>query len=211
MSLEKIILIGGGGHCRSVIDVIENTGKYIILGIVDEESKKGQKINGYDVIGSDDDLPLLSEQCGNFHISVGQIKSFVVRQSLFLAIKRLGAKLPIIIANDAYVASSATLGEGTIIMQHAMVNANAIVGENCIINTKALLEHDCEIGNYCHVSTGAILNGGVKIGKGVFIGSGSVVNQEIEIGRNCVIGSGSVVISDIEEDAFYMGNPAQKK
>lgn len=211
MSLEKIILIGGGGHCRSVIDVIENTGKYIILGIVDEESKKGQKINGYDIIGSDDDLPLLLKQCDNFHISVGQIKSFAIRQSLFDTIKRLGAKLPIIIAKNAYVSGSATLGEGTIIMQQAIVNANTIVGENCIINTRALLEHDCEIGNDCHVSTGAILNGGVKVGNGVFIGSGSVVNQEVEIGRNCVIGSGSVVISEIEEDASYIGNPAQKK
>lgn len=211
MSREKIILVGGGGHCSSVIDVLENTGKYIILGIVDEESKKGQKINGYDIIGSDDDLPLLSKQCDNFHISVGQIKSFVARQYLFDAIKRLGAKLPVIIAKDAYVSSSATLGEGTIIMQHAMVNANTVVGENCIINTRALLEHDCEIGNDCHVSTGAILNGGVKIGNGVFIGSGSIVNQEVEIGKNCVIGSGSVVISEIEEDTSYMGNPAQKK
>lgn len=211
MIRKEIILIGGGGHCKSVIDIIENMNEFVIAGIVDDKSRLGQKIDGYEIIGCDDDLPALSESYGNFHITVGQIKSSETRWKLFDRIKKLGSNLPVIIASNAYVSSSAILKEGTIVMQNAIVNAHTIVGKNCIINTRALLEHDCEVGNDCHVSTGVILNGGVKVGNGVFIGSGSVVNQEVEIGRNCVIGSGSVVISDIEADSSYMGNPARKK
>ena len=60
--MQKIILIGGGGHCKSCIDVIEAEGKYDIAGILDMPEFVGEKILGYSIIGTDDDLPELSKQ-----------------------------------------------------------------------------------------------------------------------------------------------------
>ena len=57
---EKIILIGGGGHCKSCIDVIVQEGKYRIAGIVDLPEKLHQKILGYEIISTDDDMPRLT-------------------------------------------------------------------------------------------------------------------------------------------------------
>ena len=59
--MKKNILIGGGGHCKSCIDVIEQEGKYRIAGIVDLPEKLHQKILGYKIIAIDDDLPRLVE------------------------------------------------------------------------------------------------------------------------------------------------------
>lgn len=174
---KEIILIGGGGHCKSCIDVIEAEGKYRIAGILDTPEMHGNKILGYEVIGSDADLPRLIKKFDHFLITVGQIKSFKKRKQLFEMVKKAGAKLSTIVSPNAYVAGSAKIEEGTIVMHHAVVNASAAVGKNCIINTKALIEHDAIIGNHCHISTASVINGNVQVGEGVFFGSGAISVQ----------------------------------
>jgi len=133
---KKIILVGGGGHCKSCIDVIEQQGKYQIAGIVDLQGKLHQKILGYEIIATDDDLPRLVNEYENFLITLGHIKSPEKRIRIFQTLKELRAKLPVIISPLAYISKHAEIGDGTIIMHHALINAGAKIGSNCIINTK---------------------------------------------------------------------------
>ncbi len=194
---EKIILIGGGGHCKSCIDVIEQTGIFQIAGIVDLPEKLHQKILGYEVIATDDDLPRLVNEYENFLITLGQIKTPEKRIRIFQALKESGAKLPVIISPIAYVSKHAKIGAGTIIMHHAMINAGAKIGSNCIINSRALIEHDAIIGDHCHIATVAIINGGTVISPKTFVGSNAVCKEYIEIGENTVIGCGAKIIKNI--------------
>jgi sugar O-acyltransferase (sialic acid O-acetyltransferase NeuD family) len=194
---EKIILIGGGGHCKSCIDVIEQQEKYRIAGIVDLPEKLHQKILGYEIIATDDDLPRLVNEYENFLITLGQIKSPEKRIRIFKTLKDLGVKLPVIISPLAYVSKHAEIGDGTIIMHHVLINAGAKIGSNCIINNKALIEHDAVIDDYCHIATGAIINGGAKIGSGTFFGSNAVCKEYIEIEEKTVIGCGTKIIKNI--------------
>lgn len=191
--MEQIILIGGGGHCRSCIDVIEQEGKYNILGILDVEEKIGQEIVNYKVIGNDDDIEELMQTCRNFAITVGQLNSVGRRLSLYKRVKKLDLNLPVIISPYAYVSKHAFIGEGSIIMHFAQVNTGAKIGVNCIINSKALIEHDSTIGDHCHVSTGAIINGGVSLGDRSFFGSGAVSKQYITIPPDSFIKANSVI------------------
>jgi len=174
---ENIILIGGGGHCSSVIDVIEQQGIYVITGIVDLKEKIGQKNLGYSVFACDDDLPKLAKEYRNYIITIGQIETPQRRIEIFNLLLELSVHLPIISSPLAYVSKHAKVGNGTVIMHMAQVNANAVIGSNCIINSKALIEHDAIVGDNCHIATGAIINGGVKVGKDSFIGSGVVTKQ----------------------------------
>ena len=203
---SPILLVGGGGHCRSCIDVIEQEGRYKIGGIVDISEKLHQKILGYEIIATDYDLPKLIREYEFFVITVGQIKSPEKRISLFQKLKRLGAKLPKIISPLAYVSSNSKVDEGTIVMHQALINAGAQVGKNCIINTKVLIEHDARIGDHCHISTGAVVNGGVRIGHGTFIGSNAVTKEYIEIGDNCVIGAGATINKNIASNSLIKNN-----
>lgn len=193
MNKEKIILIGGGGHCKSCIDVIETEGKYSIAGIVDVKEKIGEKILGYKIIGSDDDIPVLIKQYKNVIVTIGQITSPENRIRVFKILEEYIAILPIIVSPYAYVSKHAKIGKGTMIFHNVVINAGAQIGENCIINTKALIEHDAAIGNHCHISTGAIVNGDVKIGNGVFYGSGAVSRQGVEILDYSFIRANSIV------------------
>jgi sugar O-acyltransferase (sialic acid O-acetyltransferase NeuD family) len=181
--MKPIILIGAGGHCRSCIDVIEQENKYKILGIIDNDQSLPSSVLGYPVIGGDDDLPLLRDQCDNALITVGQIKNADIRIKIFKQLKKLDYILPVIISPDAYIARDVLIGEGTIVMNRAMVNCCARIGGNCIINSQALVEHDACLGDHCHIATGAIVNGGALIADEVFIGSQSVVVQEAEIAQ----------------------------
>jgi len=194
---QHIILVGGGGHCKSCIDVIEQEGKYQIAGIIDLPEKLHQRILDYEIIATDDDLPQLVKEYRNFLVTLGQIKSPDKRIRISQTLKELEAKLPVIISPLAYVSKHARIGDGTVIMHHALINAGAKIGTNCIINTKALIEHDAVIGDHCHIATGAIINGGVKVGSGTFLGSNAVCKEYIKIGENLVIGCGARIIKDV--------------
>jgi sugar O-acyltransferase (sialic acid O-acetyltransferase NeuD family) len=210
MPAKDIILIGGGGHCKSCIDVIESTGRYRIIGILDVPEKLHQKLLGYDIIGCDEDIPKYAKQEIAFLITAGHIKSSSVRKKIYNQIKSSDGILENIIANTAHVSTHAKLGEGTIVMHHAIVNADAHVGNNCIINSHALVEHDAKVRDHVHISTMSVVNGGCSIGSGTFIGSNSVVNQNINIGEDVTIGAGSVVHRDISSPGVYAGNPFKK-
>lgn len=176
----KLILIGGGGHCKSCIDVIEQEGKFEIAGIVDKSTNR-EELLGYSILSNDEKLPELRLIFDYAFITVGQIKSPLARMRIFEYIKSLGFLLPKIISPRAYVSLHAIIGEGTIIMHDAIVNAGASVGRNCIINTRALIEHDSSVGDHSHISTTAVINGGVTVGQGTFVGSNATTREYTNI------------------------------
>ena len=207
--MKPLVLVGGGGHCKSVIDVAESAG-YTILGILDKPELVGTRVLDYEVIGVDDDIPQYVDKA-EFVITVGQIKSSVLRQKLAKLVKDAGGQLATVIASDAYASKYATIGEGTVIMHKVFVNAGASVGRNCIINTLANIEHDAKIGDYCHISTGVMINGECKVGNNCFIGSQSVLSNCISIGDDIIVGAGTFVRKTIKERGIYSGNPAMLK
>lgn len=205
--MKPLILVGGGGHCKSVVDVAESSG-YTILGILDRPEEVGKKVLGYDVIGTDQEMAKYADKA-EFIVTVGQIKSPDLRIRLHHMLDEAGCNLATIIAPTAHVSKYATVGEGSVIMHHALVNADAKVGKGCIINTSAAIEHDASVGDYCHISTGAIVNGGASVGEESFVGSQSVISQCVSIGRRSIIGAGSAVVSDLPANCVAVGVPAK--
>lgn len=206
MKDKNLILIGGGGHCKSVIDIAEALG-YQIVGILDRPSEVGKKVLGYDVIGCDEDIEKYVDDA-LFMITVGHIKDSTLRVRLHDMVLNAGGKLATLIAPTAYVSKHAVIGEGSIIMHHSMVNADATVGKGSIINTYANIEHDTQIGDFCHISTGAMINGNCVVGSNTFVGSQSAMVNGTEITEGCVVGAGSLVRKNIKTKGVYSGNPA---
>jgi sugar O-acyltransferase (sialic acid O-acetyltransferase NeuD family) len=206
---KSLILIGGGGHCGSCIDVIETEGKYVIEGILDRPDKLGTHVLRYPIVGDDDLIDTFIKRGFYFLITFGHIRPSQKRKSLYLQLKAKGAKLATIVAPTATVSKYATIEEGTIVMHQAVINAGASVGNNVILNTNCLVEHDVVIGDHVHISTHAVLNGGVVIDENSFIGSNAVVVQGVIITREVTVGAGSVVIKNINEAGIFAGNPAK--
>ena len=189
---KDIVLVGGGGHCVSVIDIIENGNEFNILGILDSNRKVGN-ILGYRILGSDELIPDLVREGNYFLITVGQIKSSSARSNIAKNLTRSNAKMATVTSPLAYVSKHAAIGEGTIIMNHAVINAQSKIGNNCIINTKSNIEHGVNIGDFCHVSTCAVVNGDTVVGKGSFIGSNATISNGISIKENSIISAGEFI------------------
>ena len=204
--MKYLLLIGGGGHCRSCIDVIEAEGKYKIAGIVNQTDGGCESVLGYEVLGDDADLPELFKKYTNALITLGQIKSADLRVKLYLQTQKIGFELPTIISPRAYVSKNATLGAGTIVMHDALINTGAKIGNNCILNTKSLVEHDAIVEDHCHISTSSVINGGTIIREKTFIGSNTITKEYITVGKNSVIGGGLRVVSDVQENTLMKNN-----
>lgn len=204
--MRPLILIGGGGHCKSVIEVAESCGR-TIRGILDVPAEVGREVLGYPVIGTDDEIASYADSC-EFVITVGFIKDPSLRIKLYGQVLDSGGKLATLVASTAYVSRHARLGQGTVVMHHAFVNAGAEVGVNVILNTCSNIEHGVHIGSQCHVSTGVMVNGDCRIGDNCFIGSQSVLANGVSVCNDVLVGAGSFVRKSIIRPGVYSGNPA---
>ena len=204
--MTPILLIGGGGHCRSCIDVIEAEGKYKIAGIINNSGGKTAPFLGYEVLGDDDDLPELFKNYKIALITVGQIKSAEIRVKLFRQLQNLGFEMATIISPRAYVSKNASLGAGTIVMHDSLVNAGAKIGKNCILNSKSLVEHDAIVEDHCHISTSSIVNGGTHVKERTFLGSNTTTKEGITISEDSVISGGVRIMSDLPKNTWMKNN-----
>jgi len=204
---KQIVLIGGGGHARVLIDLISVMGVYEIAGIMDNQLEPGLEILSVPVLGGDDLLPaLIARGIHAACIAVGSIKDNSKRRDLFKMIKDLGMDIPELIHPGAVVSAlSTSISEGAQVMAGAVIQAGSRIGENSIINSGAVIEHDCTIGRNVHICPGAVICGGNVIGDNSFIGAGATVIQSLEIGRDSVVGAGALVYRSLPEGALARG------
>ena len=199
---KSIYLVGGGGHCASAIDVIEQEDKYRIAGILDLPDKVGEKVLGYEIIGDDSHIKKLAKMDNYFLITMGHIKTCKQRRQLAEMISAFGGRLATVISPHSYISKHARIGSGTIVSHKATISAGVSTGINCIINTSAIIEHCVKLGDYCHIATGGIVNGDVRLENGVFVGSNAMVRQRLKIGEGCVIGAGVNVFKDLPAKSY---------
>lgn len=204
---KKLLLLGGGGHCRSVLSSILSLNKYDAIGIIDCTDTS---VLGVSVVGRDEDLPNL-KMVGwtDAFITVGSTGNTSLRHRLYQMVVDNGFTVPSIVDATAIIAQDATVEEGCYIGRGAILNSGSRIGTCAIINTGAIIEHDCVIGNFAHISPGAVLCGQVVVGNNSHIGAGSVVKQQIIIGKDVLVGAGSVVVNNISDSVKAFGNPCK--
>lgn len=207
---ENIILVGGGGHCLSVIDSIERTEQYNIIGIIDTKEKVGESIADYRVIGTDKDLNnYYRDGVRHAFITLGSIDNAINRKRLYSLCVNEGYIFPVIIDPSAIIGSNVKIKEGSYVGKGTIINSTVSIGINAIINTGSIVEHNCFISDFTHIAPAVKLAGGVNVGDFTHIGIGSTVIQNIQIGNNVLIGSASNVLIDIYDNAKAYGNPAK--
>lgn len=203
-------MIGGGGHCKSVINVLLECNNYDEIGIIDTRNNVGKIVSGIKIIGTDQELPyLINKGYEEAFITVGSVGNPKLRIKLYNMLCNLGYKFPNIISESSNVSKTVKLEDGVFIGKHAIVNVEAKIGSCSIINTGSIIEHECHIGEFCHVSPGAVLCGNVHVGDNSHIGANSTVIQNIKIGSNVVVGAGSVIISNIDDSKKIVGVPGK--
>ena len=208
---NSIILVGGGGHCKVIIDILKEDNDYDEILISDLKENIGKEILGIKIEYTDDQLEdLYKKGYKNAFVSMGKVEINEHRKKLFNKIKNIGFNTPVIISKSANVSQYSEIGRGTLIGKNVVINPGTQIGKNCIINTGSIIEHDCIIEDNVHIGPGAILSGGTYVGKNSFIAAGAIIIQNINISQDTLIGAGAVVVKDINEPGVYVGNPAKR-
>lgn len=203
---KKIIIIGGGGHTRVLIDILSFSKEMNFVGFTDLEPKKGV---GIKYLGDDRIIEKYSKNDVFLVNGIGSVGVPARRENVYEKFKKLGYKFHAVIHPETVISSKIDLGEGVQVMAGAVVNTGTIVGNNTIINSSSTIDHDCKIGDHCHISPGVILSGSVTIGNCSHIGTGAVVIQRIKIAEHVLVGAGSVVVEDIASNQTVFGVPAK--
>ncbi|MEQ8636251.1 acetyltransferase [Gimesia maris] len=209
-SRESIILLGGGGHAKVLIDLILHGESFQVFGILDPDLVIGHTIKGIQVLGTDAVLAEVYEQ-GVRHaaVAVGSTESNGLRKRLYNQCRDLGFQQPALIHHQTVLASDVKLCEGSQIMAGAIIQTDTEIGEGVVVNTGSRIDHDCRIGKHAFLAPGVTLCGGVSVGESAFLGAGAVVIQGVNIGENAVIAAGAVVTRDVRDGALVKGVPAK--
>lgn len=188
--MEDIVLVGYGGHAKSVADCIKRQNEFNIVGYTDVKDNQCE----YKYLGTDDVLKeLFNSGIKNAVICIGYLGKGDVREKLYNALKDVGFSLPLIIDPTAIISETAVINEGTFVGKNTIINTEAVIGHCCIINTGAIVEHECRVGEFTHVAVSSVLCGQVDIGKSCLIGANSTVIQCISIPDKKIIPAGEVV------------------
>lgn len=210
MEKKKLIILGAGGHARTVLECIDRS-QFEVIGFVDKDSaREGEMVSGFPVLG-DDSLPekWLSKGIDCCIIGIGHLGNAGIRNRLYHKYEAAGFEMIIAVHAAAHVSQNAYVGLGTVVMPGAIINTGAVINNNCIINTGTIIEHDVKISQGVHIAPGCVIAGASSVGVNAFVGAGSTVINGIQIGENSIIGAGSVVISDIPENSLALGTPAK--
>ena len=206
--MDKIVVIGGGGHAKVVISILKKINTYEIVGYTDVKNRGEILVVQY--LGSDSVLKnLYKNGIKNAVLGLGFIESNKKRKNVLKEISNIDFNYPAIISNNAVINEDVTTGMGTVIMDGVVINAGTKIGKFCIINTRSSIDHDCMIKNHTHIAPGVTLSGGVEIGNNVLIGAGATIIQYKKVVDNAIIGAGSTVVDDINEPGLYGGVPAK--
>lgn len=198
-----ILVFGGGGHGKSLIELIRAGGQYTVVGVVDDYKPVGSDILGVPVIGQSQDLPRFYQQGYRLMVNaVGGIGDISQRIAVFEQGKKAGFSFPKLIHPTAFVEASANLSEGVQVFPHAYIGSDAEIGFGVIVNSGAIVSHDCRLGDYVNLSPGAILAGEVSVGEATLIGMGVTVNLRVKIGAHCRIGNGATVKQDVPDNTI---------
>jgi sugar O-acyltransferase (sialic acid O-acetyltransferase NeuD family) len=208
--MNNVLIMGASGHGSVVLDCLEKQGGYNVIGFIDTYKKKGRRLNGYEILGAESDLPYIIEKF-NIKGGVVAIGDNWVRRRVVDRIHRFASdfKFITVIHPDAVVGKDVQIGQGTVLMPGSVVNANSHVGDHCIINTNTSLGHGGSMENYSSLSSGVTIGGNCFIGRYTAISLGAKIIDNTTIQEHTVIGAGSLVLSNFPAHVVAYGAPAR--
>ncbi len=199
-SLPPIVMYGGGGHGKILIDLLRALDRYHLVGIVDDGRVPGESVMGVPILGNGEMLAEIRARGVTLAINaVGGIGKPDVRIAIFDRLKSFGFECPPLIHPWALVEPSATVADGAQVLARAYIGSEVYIGFGALINVGAIVSHECRIGSYVNISPGAMLAGNVEVGEAAQIGMGVTINLGIKIGARARIGNGATVKADVPE------------
>jgi UDP-perosamine 4-acetyltransferase len=207
---RSIVVYGGGGHGRVVIEALRAAGESTPVAVLDPAL--AGEVDGVPVrTGDGAAAALRAAGVEAAAIGVGSVGDSIARRRVHGEALKAGFALPPVVHPRASVASTSSLAPGCFVAAGAVVGPGAALGECAIVNSNAVVDHDCLLGAFVHIAPGATLSGGVVVGDDAHVGTGAAVVQGVRIGAGALVGAGAAVIADVPEGAVAVGVPARSE
>jgi sugar O-acyltransferase (sialic acid O-acetyltransferase NeuD family) len=180
---QRLLIIGAGGHGRSVAEAVSLRGDFEIVGFVDDGAAVGD-VFGNPILGPISRLDELKRMADSVVVAIGRN---TIREELFNRARALGYRLPVITHPASFVSPSAVLGAGTVVMAGAQVGVEAVIGQGVIVNTSAVVDHHCVVEDFGHLGTNACMAGGAVLGRGAWMQAGSAIGYTVRVAASEVL------------------------
>ena len=163
--MKKIVIVGSSGHAKVVIDIVEHEGKYKIAGLLDRFKNIGEKTFDYEILGQENDIPLLIKKLGLSGVLVAIGDNFT-RAKTVSQIIELCPDFPFVNAvhPNSSIGRDVVIGCGTVIMAGVSVNPSCSIGSHCLLNTNSSLDHDSSMESFSSLAPQACIGGSCRIG-----------------------------------------------
>jgi sugar O-acyltransferase (sialic acid O-acetyltransferase NeuD family) len=207
-SMKEIFIYGAGGQARVVIDLIEKSGEYRIVGLVDDHAVPGAEVLGYSVLGGEQKLGELLKS--GVSLAVVAIGDNLIRRAKAEQLARLGFISSLFVHPFSSVGRESSIGAGSVVFHGAVIDPCVQIGAGVIVNFNAGIGHNSFIGDFAHLSVGVNCGAHVVVGENAFVCMGATIISNVKIGKNALIGAGSVVTKDVPDNTKVLGFPARK-
>jgi sugar O-acyltransferase (sialic acid O-acetyltransferase NeuD family) len=214
---EPLVVIGGGGMGRCVLDVVDEVNRsarqasgdaaWEVLGVLDDSTPDLDLLTAREVqhLGPVSHLAELPADVGY----VIGIADGAVRRRVDEFAQSLGRSSPTLVHPNAHRGFGVELGPGSVVCSHVSMENNIRLGRHVHVNQNSTIGHDCRIASYVTISPLVAVSGAVTLEEGAFLGTGSSVNQGLTVHERSVVGAGAAVIRDVACDATVVGVPAR--
>lgn len=191
--MKRLLIVGAGGHGRSIAEAALASGKFDSIGFVDDAANQLLQVWGYPVWGTTTDL---TQYRINADVAIVGIGNNLLREKLCEKLLALEIKLATIIHPYAMVSQRAAIGPGTAIMAGAIIGTEAQLGTGVIVNSGAVVDHHAKVYDYGHLGVNACMAGGSILGKSSWMQAGSSLGYGVEVSTGVVLPPGSALSCD---------------
>ena len=210
---RRIVVIGGGGFGREVLELIEDINAatrspWVVEGVLDDGSPDVDLLArlGTTHLGAVETIRQLDDDVAHV-IAVGGCAARAAIDARCVAWGREPATL---VHPTAVVGRrSVEVGEGSILCAHSSATTNVRLGRHVHLNPHASIGHDVVVGDHTTLTPQAAVAGQVDLGARVFVGTGAVIGPGISVGDDVLVGAGAVVVRDVAPGRTVAGVPAR--
>lgn len=188
--MKRLLIIGAGGHARSIADIVLERREYALVGFLDDAYPDLKSVWDTPVLGRIDAAAGLRGMADCAFVAIGNNR---VREGLLKTMLQAGFELPSVVHGRAIVSPRATIGRGVAFMAGAVVGTEAILGDGVIVNAGAVVDHHARVDDFGHMGVGAVMAGGSRLGRGAWMKAGSALGYGVEVPPGVVLAPGEAM------------------
>ncbi len=190
MNKTRLLVVGAGGHGRSVAEAAELSGQFEVAGFLDDSLPAGETVLGVPVLGP---VASMADHRATADQTIVAIGNNTVREKLMHQLAEAGFEWATVVHPRAIVSPSAVLGKGSAAMAGAIVGTEARLGVGSIVNCGAVVDHHATVEDFGHLGVNASMAGGTVLGRGAWMQAGAALGYGVKVAAGVTLAPGEAV------------------